>query len=193
MELTPEHMNIPAAAAREAWRICAPTCRALGLEIDELEGVAALALWRAVLAYDPTRSHDGEDGFSVYLVQRARWGIQTEITRRNSVSRRPAGVGLVSLDNALDESGELTGAALVSWEDHSRQDFEEAEQAGEVLRWLSPADREAVQLCYLEGLTMKEAGRRLGVWQEAVRKRLVQARLRARSLNRFRHLVEEAA
>jgi RNA polymerase sigma factor (sigma-70 family) len=193
MELTAAHMNIPAAAAREAWRICAPTCRALGLEIDELEGVAALALWRAVLAYDPTRSHDGEDGFSVYLVQRAKWGIMVEIKHRSHPLRRPQGVGVVSLSDPLDEGGELTGAALVSRDDHARREFEDAEQVGEVLRWLLPADREAVRLCYLEGLTMKEAGRRLGVCQEAVRKRLVQARLRARSLNRFRHLVEEAA
>lgn len=47
---------------------------------------------------------------------------------------------------------------------------------GDWLRVLTPAQREAVRLCWVEGYTMREAGERLGVWQSAVWYRLAGAR-----------------
>jgi RNA polymerase sigma-70 factor (ECF subfamily) len=58
------------------------------------------------------------------------------------------------------------------------------------MRWLNPANREAVRLCYLEGLTQEEAAERLGLCPQAVGKRLEQARRRLRGMRRFRHLTQ---
>ena len=44
------------------------------------------------------------------------------------------------------------------------------------LRMLTPAQREAVRLCWVEGYTMREAGAQLGVSHGAVRNRLGWAR-----------------
>ena len=46
------------------------------------------------------------------------------------------------------------------------------------LRVLTPAQREAVMLCWVDGYTMREAGERLGVTHSAVRNRLRWARLK---------------
>lgn len=64
----------------------------------------------------------------------------------------------------------------------SRRELQRRLLAYGLAHCLTPAQREAVELCYGQGLTMTQAARRLGVSPSAVSRRLSAALTRLRAL-----------
>lgn len=183
--LTAEHLRIPLTAAAWYWNRRRDTCRALGIDQDELEGIAGLALTEAIANYDLERSPTGEEFYGSYLVQQVRWRINSEVRKRSMVGRfSPA-----SLETELSQ--DLTLADTLASPDDRLATVEARELATLLLARLSPAERETVRCVWMEGHDMARAGQYLGLTYQAVAHRLDRVRERLARVPQFRRWARE--
>lgn len=120
---------------------------------EDIKQEALLGLWKACLTYNKEKSQ-----FSTYAVKCISSQILMALRKRNRWTRLEA----VSLDEHLDEDGELTLAGMVSDPAGSIEDsgvFIEA-----FIHTLNERDRKVVEL-KLQGLKQKEAAKELGITQ----------------------------
>lgn len=147
------------------------TVKYRGIEVDDLIQAGALALFDAVDKYDPEKG-----SFLSYLAPHLhRWFRETAGLRTERIARDPI-MSLISLDDPLESGGTL---ADLQADPHSDIEDAEARLYTEQLRAcldaamkeLRPEDAEAIRLRYYDGLTLKQAGERKGVTQDAIRQR----------------------
>lgn len=163
IELTEKHLGLPAAFSRKYGK---------GRQqvMDEIESVGALALVEAAHDYDPTKGAS----INTYLYNRVKWAAIGVIDPRRRGNEASEG-GRVSL-NALRSDGEegtLLDALGEECDPGAR--VETLDQYEAALKRLWPLDAAALRLVHEEGLTLREAGERMGCSAEYVRQRVERA------------------
>jgi RNA polymerase sigma factor (sigma-70 family) len=149
--------------ARWAVRRYYPTLRSGGPDFDDAVAVASLGLVEAARRYDPGRS-----SFMTYALYWCRDGLRRWWAARHRRGLRSAGraARVVSLDR---EVGGRSISASLRAPCVSLTDRHDAEVVFRALADLPARQRAAVDLTLLQGLTLIQAGRRLGVSGERVR------------------------
>lgn len=174
MKLTERHLNIPRAMACKY----AAGARSAGIDLDELESVGNLALVEAAHRFDPTLSPNGMEGLGGFLAQAVEWKVRNTIwpeeSRREAKSRRMA-----SLDAKADDDG-ASLLDILSEDAPPETALEMADEVQSWLRRLRPRERALVRLVRGEGLTLAQAGARLGVSKQAACVALAKAERRLR-------------
>jgi RNA polymerase sigma factor (sigma-70 family) len=154
-----ENLNI----ARWAVRNFYPALRPDEPDFDDAVSIASLGLIEAARRYDPGRS-----SFMTYALFWCRNGLRRwwATRRRKGFRQAVPGVRVVSLNRDL--GGRTIAASLRApvIDLGGRHDTEVVMRA---LAELPGRHREVVDLTLLQGLTLEEAGRRLGVSGERVR------------------------
>lgn len=170
-EIVAQHLHIADKTARYWWIRRRGHLQWLGVDREELGGMAALAFAEAVANWDIEKSPGGLDGLGPYLVQQTRWRLGNAIDRLSNAGRAPEGYGRVSLHAEVDEDGSPL-ADLLGEEDADLAQVERRDLAQSMLRRLDPIDRACVHLVVGQGLTLLEASKQVGMGQERVRQRV---------------------
>ncbi|MFF4129308.1 RNA polymerase sigma factor [Microbispora rosea] len=134
--------------------------------VDDAIQDTFVAIWRGARRYSP----QGDDA--------AAWIWTIAVRRLASALRRPGGRWIAAsalADTALAE----TGARLASAEDSVLLGVEHGDLGGALAR-LSPELRAVIQATVLDGLTVREASRLLGIPEGTVKTRLMRAKARLR-------------
>nr|WP_231514090.1 sigma-70 family RNA polymerase sigma factor [Microbispora rosea] len=134
--------------------------------VDDAIQDTFVAIWRGARRYSP----QGDDA--------AAWIWTIAARRLASALRRPGGRWIAAAalaDTALAE----TGARLASAEDSVLLGVEHGDLGGALAR-LSPELRAVIQATVLDGLTVREASRLLGIPEGTVKTRLMRAKARLR-------------
>ncbi|WP_432869424.1 RNA polymerase sigma factor [Microbispora rosea] len=133
--------------------------------VDDAIQDTFVAIWRGARRYSP----QGDDA--------AAWIWTIAVRRLASALRRPGGrwIAAAFADTALAE----TGARLASAEDSVLLGVEHGDLGGALAR-LSPELRAVIQATVLDGLTVREASRLLGIPEGTVKTRLMRAKARLR-------------
>ncbi|WP_435872257.1 RNA polymerase sigma factor [Microbispora rosea] len=134
--------------------------------VDDAIQDTFVAVWRGARRYSP----QGDDA--------AAWIWTIAVRRLASALRRPGGRWIAAAalaDTALAE----TGARLASSEDSVLLGVEHGDLGGALAR-LSPELRAVIQATVLDGLTVREASRLLGIPEGTVKTRLMRAKARLR-------------
>jgi RNA polymerase sigma factor (sigma-70 family) len=154
-----DNLNI----ARWAVRNYIPTLRPGGPDFDDAVSVAFLGLVEAARRYDPGRA-----SFMRYALYWCRAGLRRWWAARHRRGLRQVGraARVVSLDRDLGGRRIAAGLRAPAADPGDRHDTEVVLRA---LSDLPNRHREAVDLTLLQGLTLAQAGRHLGVSGERVR------------------------
>jgi RNA polymerase sigma factor for flagellar operon FliA len=132
------------------------------MDADDVRSAATLGLIDAVDRYDPERGVP----FEAYAAQRIRGAVIDEVRRigdRRRAEDAETAVRTVSLDELTEDDWQRVPAAL---SDDLDLPFEREDLRARVQRALStlPArQREVLARYYAEALTLREAGRRMGI------------------------------
>ncbi|MEU7913379.1 sigma-70 family RNA polymerase sigma factor [Microbispora bryophytorum] len=139
--------------------------------VDDAIQDTFVAVWRGARRYSP----QGEDA--------AAWIWTIAARRLASALRRPGGRWIAAAalaDTALTNTALAeTGARLASAEDSVLLGIEHGDLGGALAR-LSPELRAVIQATVLDGLTVREASRLLGIPEGTVKTRLMRAKARLR-------------
>ncbi len=147
-----------ARAIARGMRVAADTL----MDADDVRSAASFGLIDAVDRFDPSRGVP----FEAYAARRIRGSVIDEVRRVGDRSRTEdaaSAVRTVSLDALIDEDWHGVGAGEG---DDLDAPFEREDLRGRVeraLRDLPPRQREVLVRYYAEALTLREAGRRMGV------------------------------
>lgn len=183
LTFTPRQLLIPRVTASKVLRIRGRAWLAfLGIDRDELEGIAWLALVEAARNWNPAKWPTGQEGYSNYLVTQVIWRVNHELTARSAAKRVPAATqALVSLDAPAGRSKERGLVEALAMQPPAAASFESEEWTAAVLSRLPEGERECVRLVWIEGRTMAAAGQIVGITQQGVDCRLQRARERLRN------------
>lgn len=123
------------------------------LKDEDIEQEASIGLWKACLTYNEEKSQ-----FSTYAVK----CISSQILVALRTRRRWARLEAVSLDEHLDEDGELTLAGMVS--DPAGSVETSGVFVEDFINTLSERDKKVVHY-KLQGMKQKEAAKEMGITQ----------------------------
>jgi RNA polymerase sigma factor (sigma-70 family) len=148
-------------AAQQFWRRC-------GGDLEEWRGEACVALVRAAAAFLP--DHESEAMFSTFAsvcIKRHLQRLDRQQARRRDAVRI---VGPETLHRLADERR------------RPNPNRDAVALARAALAGLPARQREALALCYLDGLTTTAAGKRLGIAKQRISERCVAGVRRARQI-----------
>ncbi|MEU7942866.1 RNA polymerase sigma factor [Microbispora bryophytorum] len=134
--------------------------------VDDAIQDTFVAVWRGARRYSP----QGDDA--------AAWIWTIAVRRLASALRRP-GARWIGAAALADTTFAATGARLASAEDSVLLGVEHSDLGGALAR-LSPELRAVIQATVLDGLTVREASRLLGIPEGTVKTRLKRAKARLR-------------
>ena len=132
------------------------------MDPDDVRSAATLGLIDAVDRYDPDRGVP----FEAYAAQRIRGAVIDEVRRigdRRRAETAETAVRTVSFDELTEDDWQRVPAAIT---DDLDVPFEREDLRARVQRALStlpPRQREVLGRYYTESLTLREAGRRMGI------------------------------
>lgn len=157
------------------------------VELADLEQEARIAVWRASQRYDPNYGAS----LATFVYQAAHGAVQNHARDRSHIESRTyqriakgeidgteSDLPPVSLDRLVGESQELHKDLLVDEREGPSEAFEQESLRSALwaaVEALPPHLREPVELCFREGVSQKEAGRRTGVSQMQICRRLAEA------------------
>jgi DNA-directed RNA polymerase specialized sigma24 family protein len=170
-EIVAQHLHIADLTAGWAWVRRRERLRQLGIDREELGGMAALAFAEAASKWDAFRPHNGDAGLGPYLVQQTRWKLSNAIKRLTQAGRAPEEGSLVSLYTPLnEEDGSL--ADLVGEEDDNLERLEREDLLARVTQHVDPVDLECLRLAIGYDLTFKVTAERMRMSHTRVQQRV---------------------